>query len=220
MIRIPIIIIALYLSIVSAFAQAKADSVEYKKRKLSVEEVNFVTSYYHQDGNNAAVTGGIGSEKLTDFATTFDIHLKRYDSKNRIHDYTVELGIDTYTSASSDKVNPNTVSSASSQDVRVYPSVSWLRSDEKKGNAIGANFGVSSEYDYLSIGGGLSFYKTPKTTTGKLELSCKRIRILLHLFIPLRCEVAAKAERNHATHITLGSLCHKSLIQGGRYFSW
>lgn len=185
MIRIPILIIALYLSIVSAFAQSKADSLEYRKRKLSFEEANFVTSYYHQDGNNAAVTGGVGSEKLTDFATTFDVHLKRYDSKNRIHDYTVELGVDTYTSASSDKVNPNTVSSASSQDVRVYPSVSWLRTDEKKGNAIGANFAVSSEYDYLSIGGGLSFYKDSKDNNRQVGVKLQTYQDLVTLIYPI-----------------------------------
>ena len=30
-------------------------------------DVNFLSSYYQQDGNNGAVTGGIGTEFLTDF---------------------------------------------------------------------------------------------------------------------------------------------------------
>ena len=109
MIRIPILILAFYWSIVSAFAQ-EDDSTKYHARKLKVEEVNLVTSYYQQDGYNAAVTGGIGSEKLTDFATTFDVRMVRTDQRNRVHAYTFEVGVDTYSSASSDKIDPSTVS--------------------------------------------------------------------------------------------------------------
>ena len=35
-------------------------------------EVDFLTSYYSQDGNNASVTGGIGTEELTDLTGTSD----------------------------------------------------------------------------------------------------------------------------------------------------
>ena len=51
------------------------DSTAYKSRKLKLEEVNLVSSYYKQDGNNSAVTGGIGSEHLTDIANTIDVKL-------------------------------------------------------------------------------------------------------------------------------------------------
>ena len=63
-------VIGMYISILAAFSQGKqgADSSTYKPRKLSFEEANIVSSYYSQDGNNSAVTGGIGSEKLTDIA--------------------------------------------------------------------------------------------------------------------------------------------------------
>lgn len=157
MIRIPIIIIAFYISILNAFSQ-EADTVIYRSRKLKVDEVNFVTSYYRQDGSNAAVTGGIGSEKLTDFATTLDIRVSKVDSKKRINSYNFEIGIDTYTSASSDKVDPSTISSASSSDQRIYPSLSWSRLNDLKGTSIGANLSISSEYDYLSIGGGVNAF--------------------------------------------------------------
>jgi hypothetical protein len=146
MIRIPLIIIGLYLSIVSAFAQT-TDSIQYQPRKLRVDEVNFVTSYYHQDGNNAAVTGGIGSEKLTDFATTFDVQMSKVDRKSRINSYSFELGIDTYTSASSDQIDPSTISSASSSDQRIYPSLTWSRLNEKKGTIVGASVSGSTQYD-------------------------------------------------------------------------
>ncbi len=161
MIRIPIVILAFYISILNAFSQ-KADTAAYQPRKLKFEEVNFVSGYYRQDGNNAAVTGGVGSEKLTDLATTLDVKLSKIDGRNRVNSYDFEFGIDTYTSASSDKVDPSTISSASSNDQRVYPSLSWSRLNEPKGTSIGANASFSSEFDYLSIGGGVSAFKDSK----------------------------------------------------------
>src|SRR5690349_13398267 len=160
MIRIPIIILAFYISIVSGFSQ-QADTT-YRQRKLKIDEVDFVTSYYHQNGNNAAVTGGVGSERLTDFASTFNFHLSRVDERKRVNSYTVELGIDTYSSASSDKIDPSTITSASYSDQRFYPSISWSRMDEQKGNTIGASVAVSAEYDYLSIGGGVNYFRDSK----------------------------------------------------------
>ena len=59
-------ILACFFQILSVFSQS--DSSAYKEKKLRIDEVNFVSGYYTQDGNNSAVTGGIGTEKLTDFA--------------------------------------------------------------------------------------------------------------------------------------------------------
>lgn len=84
--KISLAAIGMYLSILSAFSQNNTtDSSTYKSRKLTLDEVNFVSGYYHQNGNNSAVTGGIGTEKLTDFANTIDLKLSKYDSKNRKH---------------------------------------------------------------------------------------------------------------------------------------
>lgn len=134
MLRISLLATAFYFSVLSSFSQAvvSTDSTSYQIRKLKFEEVNFLTSYYHQEGNNAAVTGGIGSEKLTDFATTIDVRLSKRDRKNRLHSFAAELGIDYYSSASSDKVDPLTISSASSSDVRIYPTLSWSVTNEEK----------------------------------------------------------------------------------------
>ncbi len=184
MIRIPIIIIAFYLSIVSAFAQ-DVDSVKYKSRKLTVNEANLVTSYYRQEGNNAAVTGGQGSERLTDIATTIDVQLSRFDKRGRLNTFTVELGVDTYTSASSDKIDPSTVSSASSSDQRVYPSLSWSRNNDIKGTTIGANVSVSSEYDYLSIGGGVNVFKDSKDKNRQVGLRLQTYQDAVSLIYPI-----------------------------------
>jgi hypothetical protein len=191
MVRIPLIILAFYISILNAFSQ-KADTTVYQRRKLKVEEVNFVSSYYRQDGNNAAVTGGVGSEKLTDFATTLDVRLSKVDSKNRINSYNVELGIDTYTSASSDKVDPSTISSASSGDQRIYPSLAWSRLNETKGTTIGTNLSVSSEYDYLSIGVGINAFKNSKDKSCEVGVKLQTYQDLVTMIYPIEMRSGRK----------------------------
>lgn len=138
------------------------DSSAYKKQKLKIEEVNFISSYYTQDGNNSAVTGGKGTEKLTDIATTFEIKVSKRDQYNHKHNFGFELGIDSYTSASSDKIDPNTVTSASYQDVRVYPSVNYSYENEEKNYILSGGLSFSGEFDYTSIGGSFGFTKISK----------------------------------------------------------
>jgi hypothetical protein len=191
MLRIPITILALYASILSAFSQG-SDTTHYEDRKLKVDEVNFVSSYYRQDGNNAAVTGGIGSEKLTDFATTIDVHLLKTDRKHRVNSYNFELGVDTYTSASSDKVDPSTVSSASSSDQRIYPSIAWSRLNESKGSTIGANFSVSSEYDYFSLGGGINAFKDSKDKSRQVGIRLQTFQDVVTLIYPIEQRTGKK----------------------------
>src|SRR4051794_5877417 len=100
-------VIGMYVSVLSAFSQnTAATDTGYKQRRLTFQEANFVSSYYSQNGNNSAVTGGIGTEKLTDFSNTLDIKLSMYDKKYRKHSFTGEIGIDHYTSASSDQIDP------------------------------------------------------------------------------------------------------------------
>lgn len=139
-----------------------SDSSAYKKTKLKIEEVNFISSYYTQNGNNSAVTGGVGTEKLTDIATTLDIKVSRRDKKNRKQLYGFEVGVDSYTSASSDKIDPSTVTSASYQDVRVYPSLSFSTENEEKRQIFSSGISTSAEFDYFSIGANLGYTKYSK----------------------------------------------------------
>src|SRR6476661_5435797 len=158
--KICLSVIGLYIGILAAFGQTSTDSSGYKNKTLKLDEINFVSGYYHQDGNNSAVTGGIGSERLTDFANTLELKVSKYDNKWRKHDLSFELGIDTYTSASSDKIDPHTLSSASMSDTRIYPSMSWNVTNEKKGTTFGATASYSQEFDYQSFGAALNFSKT------------------------------------------------------------
>ena len=139
-------------ALLKSFAQQMPDTSGYQNRKLKIEEINLVSSYYTQNGNNAAVTGGIGTQKLTDIANVFDIKLAKYDRKLRKHTFDLEVGIDHYTSASSDKVDLKANSSASYADTRIYPSLTWSVENEKKGNTFSAGLSSSSEFDYQSFG--------------------------------------------------------------------
>lgn len=152
--------IGMYLSILSSFSQTNDSS--YKSKKLSFEEMNFVSGYYHQNGDHSAVTGGVGTEKLSDFANTLELKMSKYDSRLRKHTFTFELGVDHYTSASSDKIDPHTISSASHADTRIYPSVGWTIHNENKGTTVGLNTSFSREFDYTSFGFGGSFVKASK----------------------------------------------------------
>jgi hypothetical protein len=159
MLRISLAAVGIFISTLMGFSQAAQDSSVYKMRKLKVEEINFVSGYYLQDGNNSAVTGGIGSEELTDFATTTEVRLSRYDSRLRKHVVSIELGFDAYSSASSDKIDPSTISSASASDKRFYPSIAYSIANEKTRSTYSVTGSVSTEYDYLSKGLSLSWSK-------------------------------------------------------------
>src|SRR5690242_733399 len=116
--KISLVVLALYVKMLGSFAQP-VDSPAYRPRKLTMEEANFVGSYYRQDGNNSAITGGIGTEKLMDISNGIDVKFFRYNKKEKKVGLDISLGVDYYTSASSDKIDPGTVSSASKEDLRI-----------------------------------------------------------------------------------------------------
>ena len=162
-------VLGMYISILGAFSQNAKDTTQYSK-KLQLEEIDFVSGYYHQNGNNSAVTGGVGSEKLTDLTNSIELKLFSYDKKQRKNQFGLELGIDHYTSASSDKIDPKTISSASKDDTRMYPSITWSRENEKKGTTFGIKASHSREADYISYGAGVHFSKTSVDKNTELSI--------------------------------------------------
>lgn len=166
--KICLVTAGIFLSLFASFAQTTPkDSTQYKSRKLTFEEANLVSSYYKQDGNNSAVTGGIGTEKLTDISNSIDLKFVRWDKRNRKHTLDAEIGFDHYTSASSDNVNPNTMSGASHADTRIYPSLNWSMENEKNGSTFGGGISFSNEFDYKSIGVNLLFAQKTKNRSGE-----------------------------------------------------
>jgi len=156
------------LSMFRLNAQEKpTDSTGYKSTKLKLDEINLVSSYYRQNGDNSAVTGGIGTEELTDISNTLDVKLIKYGKTGKKHTWDLEIGVDHYTSASSDKIDLQANSSASSADIRVYPSVTYSLENEEKGSTFAAGVSSSTEFDYQSFGGNIAYSKKTKDRNGE-----------------------------------------------------
>ena len=154
-----------------AYSQiSSTDSTGYKSRKLKLDEINLVSSYYKQDGDNSAVTGGIGTEELTDISNTIDVKLIKYNKAGKKQTFDIEVGVDRYTSASSDRIDLIANSSASSEDVRFYPSLGYTMEHEEKGSAFGVGLSSSTEYDYQSFGGNASYSKKTKDRNGEFTV--------------------------------------------------
>ena len=99
--KISIVFLFLISSIFS-FAQVKDTTGVFKKRVLESTEIDFISSYYNQDGIHAAVSGGLGSEKLSDYASNIVVAMPLNDDDV----LTFDVGLSAYTSASSSNVNP------------------------------------------------------------------------------------------------------------------
>ncbi|MEO8471956.1 MAG: DUF3570 domain-containing protein [Chryseolinea sp.] len=146
------IVIGLLASSLMALGQ-NADST-YRKQKISRTDIQVMMSFYTQDNDHSAVTGGIGTENLQVYASQVAIdHVT--DSINTYH---FDAGVDIISSASTDNID-FIKSSASKLDARTHANAGYQRSFNKKGITAGLNSGVSIESDYTSFGGGLNFSK-------------------------------------------------------------
>jgi hypothetical protein len=201
-------------ALLKSFSQQAPDSSGFQNRKLKIEEINLVSSYYTQNGDNAAVTGGIGTQKLTDIANVFDIKLAKYDRKLRKHTFDVEVGIDHYTSASSDKVDLKANSSASYADTRIYPSLTWSMENEKKGSTFSAGVSSSSEFDYQSLGANIGFSKKTKDRNGEFSVRLQGYFDQVHLIAPeeLRNTAGAKDHGSEGRTTMAASLSWSQVI--------
>ncbi|AVR46749.1 hypothetical protein C7S20_16575 [Christiangramia fulva] len=136
----------------------------FKKRVLEATEVDFLASYYAQDGNNAAVSGGIGTEKLTEGAPTVVVSIP----VNADDVLSIDAGISAYTSASSSNINPfdgakadpfDASSGASYSDTWFGATGTYSHSSDDRNTIWTGKVSVSNEFDYSSFGIGGSFTK-------------------------------------------------------------
>ncbi|WP_431209260.1 hypothetical protein ACQ86N_24030 [Puia sp. P3] len=58
--RICLTVVGMYFMLLHAFSQVASDT-SFRSRKLKLDEVNLVSSYYTQNGDHSAIQGGIGS---------------------------------------------------------------------------------------------------------------------------------------------------------------
>ncbi|MEM9649662.1 MAG: DUF3570 domain-containing protein [Bacteroidota bacterium] len=140
------------------------NNTAYAKRVLETSEIDLLFSYYDQDGQNAAVTGGEGTEELTDATSTLVLRIPM--NENDV--LTVDVGLSAYTSASSSNVNPldggnlNTTpfdasSGESRKDLLAYFNPSYQHSSSDRNSIWSADLYFSTEYDYFSLGFGGSY---------------------------------------------------------------
>lgn len=201
------------LGLFKAFSQSvPADSTAYKNKKLKVDEINLVSSYYKQDGNNAAVTGGVGSEKLTDISNTIDVKLIKYNKLGNKQTLDLEVGIDHYSSASSDQIDLQANSSASSADFRIYPSFNYSVENEQKGNTLGFGLSSSTEFDYQSFGGNLSFAQKTKNRNGEFSAKFQAFLDQVKLVTPVELRTYGDNYGTASRNTFAGSLAYSQII--------
>lgn len=202
------------MGLLRAYAQqpVAADSAGYQAKKLKIEEINLVSSYYKQDGNNSAVTGGIGTEKLTYISNSIDVRMVKYGMAGIKHTFDVEVGVDQYTSASSDKVDLQANSSASSSDIRVYPSLNYIRENEEKGNTFGVGLSSSTEYDYQSFGGNVSYSKKTKDRNGEFTAKFQAYMDQVKLIAPIELRSVADNGGTEGRNTFAGSISYSQVV--------
>lgn len=153
----------------SVSAPVTADTGDYKLRKLHIDEVDFVSSYYNQNGDHSPVTGGVGTEKVTDLANSLTLNLVWLNKALNKNTLAVGLGFDYHTAASQAYISQTGASSPTG--TRLYPSVDWTVENTKKGSSFGLGAYYSGEFNYQSLGADLHF--SQKTSDRNGEFSAK-----------------------------------------------
>jgi len=160
---------------------SQQETTAYKKRVLEAAEIDLLFSYYGQDGRNAAVTGGEGTEELTDATSSIVVQLPL----NEDDILTIDTGISAYTSASSSNVNPfdgdinvaaspfSASSGASQKDVLAHFNPSYQHSSNSRNSNYNVNAYIASEYDYFSLGFGAGYTGLFNEKNTELALSGK-----------------------------------------------
>jgi len=150
--KICLTVVGMYLMLLQAFSQATTkDTAAFKPRKLQLDEVNLVSSYYTQSGDHSAIGGGIGSEKVTDLANGLELKWVGWDAHQRKNTLIAGLGVDHHTAASQAFIS-KTGASRRTDGLRLYPSLDWTRENERKGRSISLGTYYSNEFNYQSIG--------------------------------------------------------------------
>lgn len=152
------------VSLVLLFAGAFAQEEEsYKTRVLESTEIDALFNYYEQDGENAATTGGRGTEELTDISPSIVVAIPLNDDDV----LTITANVSAYTSASSSNVNPFdgngpadpfvASSGASKSDTWINLVGSYAHSSDDRNRIWSTNLSLAVEYDYTSFGFGGSY---------------------------------------------------------------
>lgn len=158
------LVLGLITAACTSFGQVNKKN--YTKKELSHTDVEMVFSYYNQNNDHSAVTGGIGTEDLQVYVT----HLSLDNIKDSVRTVHFDMGFDVISSASTDNID-FVLSSASKVDTRVYSSLGYNRLLQDKKTTWGVNTSFSIESDYLSWGQLLSVSHINESQTRELSAS-------------------------------------------------
>ncbi len=164
--KICLTVVGMYIMLLHAFSQVSSkDASSYTPKKLKLDEVNLVSSYYNQTADKSAVMGGRTDSKgignVTDLANGLDITFIGWDGRMRKNTLTAGLGIDYHTAASQAYVDSN--GRARNNGTRIYPTLDWTIENEKTGTGFGLGAYYSAEHNYYhSVGLNTSFSKKTK----------------------------------------------------------
>ncbi len=154
--------------------------IDIYQKNLKETEVNFLYSYYEQDGEHSPVLGGTGTEYLTDQVGKIIVNIPVKNSA-----VSFSAGIDHYTSASTDNINPASISSASVVDDRICFSGSYAIENKKRGINYGINLGYSTEWDVDSYSGGFFFAKEFNDENSQLTFNFQHFSDRWELIFPV-----------------------------------
>ena len=168
--------IAIVFAVFTVAAQQQDSTAIYKKRVLESTEVDFLMSYYNQDGIHSAVSGGKGMEKLTDITPTIIVAIPLNDDDV----LTADAGLSAYTSASSGNINPfdsrtpspwQASSGASASDQLTSLVLSYSHSSDDRNSVWNAHVSGSAEYDYSSLGFGGGYTRLFNNKNSEITIS-------------------------------------------------
>lgn len=175
--------------------KAQEKDAAYRIRKLNLEEINFVSGYYNQEGDHSSIGGGKGDESLTNISNAIQLRLVKIN-ENYEHRLDISAAVDHHTSASTRLINtiPNgasttkytgkmiaktaassassNLSGASSKFIgwRIYPSINYSIKDLTNNSTYGLGAYYSREFDYQSVGAELSFTKSTSNNNSEFGI--------------------------------------------------
>jgi hypothetical protein len=185
----------------SLYNEPNTDSTKYNPRRLRLDEIDLVSSYYSQNGNHSAVTGGIGTEKVTDVSNGIDLNFVWQNHNLNKNTLAVGLSYDVHTSASQAYVSKTGASKTGG--TRIYPSLDWTVENAKSGNTFGVGAYYSGEYNYESLGADAHF--SIKTDNKNGEFSAKLQGYFDHVTLIYPSEFIPQSTVTSGTTITTAS---------------
>jgi hypothetical protein len=156
--------IAIGLLASSLVSYGQRQDSTYRKKKLATTDVQIIMSYYTQDNDHSAVTGGIGTEELQVYATQLAVDHRR-DSSNSFH---FDAGLDVISSASTDNID-YVKSSASKLDARTHVNTGYNHTFKKQRLSVGISNSFSIESDYTSFGAALFLNRLNKDQSREIS---------------------------------------------------